>query len=114
MVSDSAPRPSRPRLGAALEAQRLDDRLRRMTLVVAELRERAGDYRARGAVPRPLEEAILGFGRQMRADRQRLRKLQVQHADPTSTRRRLARQSSSVGLLCADEVAHGHGDTVTG
>jgi hypothetical protein len=63
-------------LGAELERNRLEHRMRRVTMVVAALRHRAGEHqRDLGVPPRPLRQAIADFEAQTAAINARLREL---------------------------------------
>jgi hypothetical protein len=63
-------------LGAELERDRLERRVRRMTVAIASLRERAGEHRRElRAPPRRLRQAIADFEAQIDAMNVRLREL---------------------------------------
>ena len=69
----TAASPTRPKLGATLERDRLLHRKRRLELVVRELRARADATRARsGRVPAPLGSALAEFQSELHAVRGRL------------------------------------------
>jgi hypothetical protein len=70
-------------LGAELERDRLGRRVRRATVAVAALRDRASEHRReQGAPPRHLRQAIADFEAQIEAMDARLRDLAL---DPGST-----------------------------
>jgi len=63
-------------LGADLERDRLERRLKRVTVVAAALRQRASEHRAElGATPRQLGQAIADFEAQITEMNARLRDL---------------------------------------
>lgn len=74
LEADTPPAPGT--LRADLEARRLEHRTRRLDFVLGALKARAEAYESRGAVPRPLHDAIAGFAAELRQDRQRLARLQ--------------------------------------
>lgn len=69
-------------LGAELERDRLERRVRRMTVATGALRQRVSDRRGLGAPPKRLRHAIADFEAQIDAMNARLRDLAY---DPRST-----------------------------
>jgi hypothetical protein len=64
-----------PTLGAQLERERLEHRVRRIERVLVVLRHQRRQANARGRAPSGLEQAIAGFGEELGDVRDRLRAL---------------------------------------
>lgn len=83
IAAESPPTVARRTLATDLEAHRLEHRTRRMAFVIDALKQRRESYKGRGAVPRPLNDAITEFSHQLRSDRRRLGKLRDTNHEET-------------------------------
>lgn len=82
-------------LGADLERDRLERRVRRATVAISALRERANEHRCElGATPRQLRQAIADFETQIDEMNARLRELAPQPASTQIQRWRSPDESS--------------------
>lgn len=83
IAAEHPPAVRRPTLATELEARRLEHRTRRVAFVIDALKQRRAAYEVRGAVPRPLNDAITEFTHQLRSDRHRLAELRDQRHEET-------------------------------
>jgi hypothetical protein len=87
----SAPATFTHRLGAALERDRLERRIRRMMVAVGSLRQHASEHRRELGTPRHVRQSIVDFEAQIEAMTARLRDLARERAStqiPATARRR--------------------------
>lgn len=75
-------------LGAALERDRLEHRVRRMTVAVGSLRQHASEHRRELSTPRHVRQSIADFEAQIEAMTARLRDLAPERASTQIQRRR--------------------------